>query len=126
MKNFALNTLIASLFLSTSFIAPLEAQAADAVIQVTPATIALAKKKHRIPAVGITADGKYNVWDLKGELNDINYSSLDDSLMWETSDIERMVPAINAADVGHGYVCDFVCKNNRGQIVGIAPHLKRK
>lgn len=77
-----------------------------------------------IPTIGTTADGKYPIYQLEGELTDVNYKS--GETLWTSGDLLTRIGYVDQADVNNnGYSCGFVCKDYQGHIVGIAPVYKQ-
>lgn len=77
-----------------------------------------------IPTQGKTHDGKYPIYQIDGMLNDINYGSKVDSTRYQPSDLLGHMVYLNPQDVGRGYACDFVCKDDQDHIVGLNPQVK--
>lgn len=73
-----------------------------------------------VNVIGSTKDGKYPIYDLSGELLDVNYRS-SRSIIYQPDDLVGRVNFIDMKDVDHGYTCDFVCKDKEGHIVGLNP-----
>lgn len=132
--------LLMSVFLLPAFMAPLEAkagsladpagfaQATGISCQQQKASIAAIKaeqKAGRIAKISMTKDCKYPVYDLQGDLDDINYTSHDGSVMWQAGDLLTRIGYLDPVDVGRGYTCEFVCKDTAGNIVGINPSFKK-
>ena len=78
--------------------------------------------KNPIKVTGKTADGRYNTYDLDGELDDLNYSSITGNIIYQPDDLPDRIPFISPKDTNKGvYVCEFVCKDAHGNIVGLNP-----
>lgn len=77
-----------------------------------------------IKVVGKTADGKYPIYELEGELNDTGYFS--SGVKWTANDLQSRLAYIAPEDVDHGYSCDWVCKDSANHIVGLNPGRKPK
>lgn len=76
-----------------------------------------------IPVMGKTADGKYPVYNLQGDLEDLNYAS--PGRVWQPDDLLRRMTFVDAADVKAGTVrCEWICKNRANQVVGLNPQIK--
>lgn len=90
-----------------------------------PATAKDTKIVNPVPVVGKTADGKYDIYDLRGDLNDLNYvSSM--HIIYQPDDLPARIKFLDPADVKAGtYVCDFICKDKVGHVVGLNPNLKK-
>lgn len=129
-----------SVFLIPAIMAPYEADAASLADaagyaqatgiscsqqKASPAMIAMDRQAKRISKLAMTKDCKYVVYDLDGELDDLNYSSKDGSIIWQPGDLMTRIGYLEASDVGRGYTCEFVCKDTSGNIVGIHPAYKK-
>jgi len=90
-----------------------------------------------IPTLGRTTDGKYNIYNLQGELDDLSYATIEDgyvmqqgklvrqSLVYQPDDLLGRMDFISVKDLNkNGYRCDFVCKDAQGHIVGLNPQRK--
>jgi hypothetical protein len=83
------------------------------------------KNKKRIPIIGMTQDCKYPVYDLKGELEDINYFSVGGTVVWKSGDLIDRIVFVKEQDLNkNGYTCSYVCKDRTGNIVGVSPTYK--
>jgi hypothetical protein len=77
-----------------------------------------------IPVIGKSADGKYPVYKLEGDLTDINYFSGNTS--WQSGDLLTRMVFLEPQDVNHGkYFCEFICKDGFQNVVGINPSFKK-
>jgi hypothetical protein len=86
--------------------------------------VAACHKKDQIQVIGLTDDGKYNVYDLQGNLEDLNYITSKD-IVFSPMDLVTRLPFINESDKDkNGYQCRFVCKDSKGRIVGLSPDQK--
>lgn len=83
---------------------------------------AATEKPSMIKIVGNTADGEYPIYELEGELNDLNYRS--PGLIWTPTDLLSRMVYLRPQDVDHGYTCDWVCKDSANHIVGLNPQRK--
>lgn len=72
--------------------------------------------------IGKTADGKYNVYNITGPLDDISYEV--NNIQYSGGDLIRLLPAVDKADVGKTVQCETICKNAAGQVVGVNPAYK--
>jgi len=76
-----------------------------------------------IPTLGKTADGKYPVYNLQGDLEDLNYAS--PGKVWQPDDLLKRMSFVEPADVKAGLVrCEWICKNRANQVVGLNPQIK--
>ena len=76
-----------------------------------------------IPTIGKTADGKYPVYNLKGDLEDLNYAS--PGKVWQPDDLLKRMTFVDAADVKSAYArCELICKNRADQVIGLNPQIK--
>lgn len=74
-----------------------------------------------VKIIGSTQDGKYNIYDLKGDYSDQLYTT-SGSVVYRPEDLPIRLQFIAMEDANNGeYVCGFVCKNKQDQIVGINP-----
>ncbi len=77
----------------------------------------------QIPTTGKTADGKYPVYNLQGDLEDLNYAS--PGKVWQPEDLLKRMTFVNQADIKSGEVrCEWICKNRVNQVVGLNPQIK--
>lgn len=78
-----------------------------------------------VPIIGRTVDGKYPRYDISGELDDANWSGNNNHTIYQMKDIREGLIYIDMKDVDKGvYVCEFVCKDKAGYIVGQNPQHK--
>lgn len=83
-----------------------------------------AQHKVEVPTIGKTDDGKYVVFDLKGDLTDITYFS--GNTVYSSGDLLLSLPYADPKDVKSGAIdCEFICKNKKGQVVGQNPMNKK-
>lgn len=76
-----------------------------------------------IPTLGKTADGKYPVYNLQGDLEDANYAS--PGRVWQPDDLLKRMVFVDAADVKAGVArCEWICKNRAQQVIGLNPQIK--
>lgn len=75
--------------------------------------------------VGKTADGKYPIYELEGDVDDLRYMA-PGGVIWMPMDLLNRMVYLEPADVDHGYTCDWVCKDNANHIVGLHPGRKPK
>lgn len=89
--------------------------------QAKPKPQAIRTLDHPIPIVGKTADGKYPIYQLKGELDDFNWFS--GSIVYAPADLLGNMVFVDINDIKKGgeYVCEYVCKDKAGNIVGMNP-----
>lgn len=76
-----------------------------------------------IYTVGKTADGKYNVYNVTGDLDDFNFKA--GNAMYSERDVIKYLNAVDAKDVGKTVKCYTICKNAAGQVVGVNPSYKK-
>lgn len=85
----------------------------------------LCTKKGCVPVIGRTADQKYPVYGIKGDLEDINYMTTDGKTVYQPTDLFKRMGYVETSDVkGHGIQCEFICKNAAGQVIGLNPQVK--
>lgn len=78
----------------------------------------------QIPVVGRTVDGKYPIYDLQGDLTDVNYFS--GNTVYTSGDLLPKMQFVDPQDMNaHGYACGFVCKDREGRTVGLSPAYKQ-
>lgn len=96
----------------------------DTVPVAAPATAApaTAETGATIKIVGKTADGKYPIYQLEGDVDALSYFS--PGLVWTPNDLLTKLVYVDPADVDHGYTCDWVCKDSANHIVGLNPGRK--
>lgn len=75
----------------------------------------------KVPVIGRTKDGKYPRYDLKGDLDDINYFGITKPTVWPAGTLEGRLVHLKKEDLKRGYECDWVCKDPEGYIVGLRP-----
>lgn len=108
-------TIVSTAILMMFVSALIPAQAAN----VRPA--AAPKVVNPVKVIGKTADGKYNVYDLDGDLNDINYRT-SNSILFQPDDLPARMQYLSFKDAKSGaYACDFICKDKAGHTVGLSP-----
>lgn len=132
--------LILSVFLLPAVLAPMEAKAASLADaagfaqatgvscnqqKISKTEITMDRQAGRVSKLSMTKDCKYPIYDLQGDLEDLNYSSKDGQIIWTTGEIGKRLVFIEPRDVDHGYTCGFVCKDTTGNIVGINPSYKK-
>lgn len=84
-----------------------------------------AKVANPIAVVGKTADAKYNVYDLKGDLSDLNYAS-SKGILYQPDDLVKRMDFLKEEDANKGtYTCEFICKDKQGHVVGLNPSWKK-
>lgn len=77
-------------------------------------------KRPCVPVTGRTADGKYPVYGLEGELGDLNYFS--GNTVFRPNDLLGRMGYVSEADShARGIQCDWICKNAAGQVIGLDP-----
>jgi len=80
--------------------------------------------KGDIKSLGLTDDQKYNRTNLKGDLDDLNWTA--GNSIYSANDLMRVLPFIDEKDVkDNKYQCDVVCKDRTGAIVGVSPDYKK-
>lgn len=73
-----------------------------------------------IPVIGKTADQKYPVYGLEGDLDDFTFYA--NSVAYNTGDLEKRMVYLEKGDVDkNGYQCEFICKDSKGHTVGLNP-----
>lgn len=78
-----------------------------------------------IPVLGKTADGKYPVYNLQGDLDDLSYYS--GNTQWQPDDLfkKNRMSYVDPADVQRGLAqCEIICKNRQQQVIGLNPARK--
>lgn len=95
-----------------------------AVAVPTPAAPVQTETAATIKVVGKTADGKYPIYELEGDLSDLKYFS--PGLAWTPDDLLTRLVYLEPADVDNRYKCDWVCKDSANHIVGLNPAQKPK
>ncbi len=76
-----------------------------------------------IPIIGLDVNHKYPVYDLEGDLTDLTYFSGD--YVYRSGDLFSRMKDIKKEDVNHnGYVCEFICKDSQGAVVGLNPEFR--
>lgn len=76
-----------------------------------------------IPIIGLDVNHKYPVYDLEGDLTDLTYFSGD--YVYRSGDLFSRMKDIKPEDVNHnGYVCEFICKDSQGAVVGLSPQFR--
>jgi hypothetical protein len=80
-------------------------------------------KNAAISTAGKTADGKYPIYRLQGEIDDLTYMS--DNFVYQPNELIGKMEFIKKEDVNKGvYACGYVCKDKADHIVGINPAYK--
>lgn len=103
-KTFMQFVLVLSILLFASFLAAKESHAAGA----------------KIPVIGKSADGKYPVYDLRGDLQDFDYFS--PGTKWTPNDLLTRMVFLDPRDVNNGkYKCAWICKDGFQNVVGLNP-----
>lgn len=76
-----------------------------------------------IPTMGVTADQRYPVYKLVGDVNAGFFIS--GKNVYPNGELITRMIYIHAADVKRSdFDCGFICKNDRGQVVGLNPLYK--
>lgn len=103
------------------------------VVDVLAMGIATAQSRHNnimpywknkaapIKVSGITADGKYPIYDIEGEATDITYKA--GNTLYTSGDLVGKLIFIDPADT-KVYHCEFLCKDKQNHTVGINPSFK--
>jgi hypothetical protein len=94
----------------------------NGVLQQASQSSAATENGATIKIVGKTADGKYPIYELEGDVNALSYFS--PGLVWTPNDLLTRLAYLEPADVDHGYTCDWVCKDSANHIVGLNPGRK--
>lgn len=77
-------------------------------------------KATQIKILGKDIHGKYPVYDLDGDLTDVNYFS--GNYVFRSGELLDRMDFVQQADVNrNGYECEFICKDGAGNVVGINP-----
>lgn len=106
IKVAARNVAIFAAFLAAAFIAPHEAHAKDS---------------EALRPIGKSQDGKYRVYNLEGGLSDVNWFATT-TTVYNSKFLAERIGYIQKNDVNNGqYVCEYVCKDKLGRIVGVNP-----
>lgn len=71
---------------------------------------------------GKTADGKYNVYNVVGDIDDFNFKA--GNLQYSDSEMLKYLDGVDAKDVGKTIQCEAICKNKAGEVVGVHPAQK--
>ncbi len=107
LKELLLSLFVFSVLVIPSLMAPREAVAESAQIKI----------------LGKDVNGKYPVYDVQGDLTDINYFSGD--YVFRSGELMNRLKFIQKQDVNaNGYECEFICKDRAGNVVGINPAFK--
>lgn len=78
-----------------------------------------------VPAAGRTADGKYPLYVLEGDLDDLNYVSVRTNIIYQPRDLLRRMVFLAETDAkSNQYQCGFVCKDAKARIVGLNPQVR--
>lgn len=78
----------------------------------------------KIPVIGKTTDGKYNVYDLDGAANDLSWFS--GNYVYKANDLLTRLDFVKKEDIDAGtYYCEWVCLNKDNRIVG-QPYWNKK
>lgn len=85
------------------------------------ASEAQARGLKQIPTHGMDYNGQYQVYDIQGDIGDFNYFS--NGTAWNAQDLMGRMKYIDKKDVNkNGYQCDWTCKDQRGNTVGLNPN----
>jgi hypothetical protein len=78
--------------------------------------------RNPVPVVGKTADGRYPIYDIEGDLTDIAYST-SKSTIYHPDELPERIGFISNKDAKNkaAYDCEFVCKDKAGHVVGMNP-----
>jgi hypothetical protein len=103
-----------AMLMASGFMAAHEAQSKDMRGVKAPAA-------KTIEVIGATQDGKYKVYQLKGDLDGPNFFA--GNTVYKSSDLFGKMDYIKKEDVNaHGYTCQFICKDGYQNVVGINPN----
>lgn len=86
----------------------------------------IAAKAAPIKVIGKTADGKYPVYNLEGELSDTDWKA--GGRIYTSGDLMKKLVFLDQADAfgpNHQYECEFVCVDKQKRIVGLNPNFKK-
>lgn len=76
-----------------------------------------------IKITGITDDGKYPVYDIEGDVTDLSYKA--GNFLYTSGDLVHMLVFLDPNDAkSKRYICEFLCKDKKGQAVGLNPSFK--
>lgn len=82
-----------------------------------------AAKAAPIKVIDVTPDGKYPVYGLVHEEDDIVYHA--GNLSFTFDDLSKKLVYLSKEDKNNGvYTCEYVCRDKKGRIVGIDPVFK--
>lgn len=74
--------------------------------------------KTNIFITGKTADGKYNVYNIEGEIDDLKYFV--GNTVYTANDMIKFLDGIPDKEDGkNGIRCETICKNAKGQVIGV-------
>lgn len=77
--------------------------------------------RNPVKVIGKSDDGKYPIYDLQGDLNDLNYQT-SGNIVYQPDDLpDRMVFLSPKDATGGAYKCEFICKDAKGRVVGLNP-----
>lgn len=76
----------------------------------------------KIKIIGKSMDGKYPIYDLYGELEDMKWRSA--GKLYKSDYLFDHLVFIDQADVGKPYSCGIICKDGFQNVVGLNPAYK--
>lgn len=80
--------------------------------------------KTTIYITGKTADGKYNVYNVEGDLSDTNWTA--GNRLYSANDMIALLDGVPTAAMGkNGVKCETICKNAAGQVIGVPEGYKQ-
>ena len=77
-------------------------------------------KPSKIPVIGCTADGKYPIYKVEGQIDDVKFY-VNGKMANSDWLFDNMGPIDLADTKGPKYKCNNVCVNQFGQFVGLTP-----
>ncbi len=105
------------LFSAGGIMAPIDAAAND------KAAKKVMTVENPIKIIGRSQDNRYPIYDLEGDLEDLNWSS--NSILYTSQDLINRMEFITEQDRHSGvYECGLICKDKAGHVVGLNPQYK--
>lgn len=112
--------LIIALMMLTTVFCNIDTQAAEVAVQSAKAKPVKAIS-NPIKIIGKTKDNKYDVYQLEGELDDINWFS--NGVSYNGGELAKRMIFIKKEDIGNGYKCGFICVDGFQNVVGLNPNM---
>jgi hypothetical protein len=73
------------------------------------------------PLVVREQENKYQIYDLQGDLDDLNFHT-SQGVIYQRDELPERVNFISFKDQQSGkYQCEFICKDKKGNVVGLNP-----